>query len=76
MSSEPWRYPCSNPGCNRLIDERYETVWRKVSGWEHKRDDGGTNHIALRTPENTFMCDACMTRLRSGVPIEQESLLP
>ena len=69
----PYQYPCSQ--CTRLVDERFEMVWHKVTGWEHKRDAGGTNHLALRRPQNEFMCDECMEKLRNGLSPQQGSLL-
>jgi len=49
--------------CNRVIDDKIETVWNLVSGWEKKRDQGGTNHLALRTPQDLYCCNGCMTLL-------------
>jgi len=40
------------------MDERIETVWQHVTGWTKKRDQGGTNHIALRKELPEMMCNA------------------
>ncbi len=56
------------------MDERLVTVWSKVTGWEKKRDQGGTNHVALRQPLNEFMCVGCMDKLKSGVSARQLQL--
>lgn len=69
----PYHYQCSQ--CTRQVDERQETVWFKVTGWEKKRDQGGTNHLALRRPQDEYMCDRCMEALRNGISPQQESLL-
>ena len=69
----PYEYPCSQ--CTRLVDERREVIWSQVIGWEKKREAGGTNHVALRRPQNLFMCDDCMTKLQQGVSPDQQTLL-
>jgi hypothetical protein len=61
--------------CGRSMDERIETVWRQVIGWEKKREQGGTNHLALREPLNQYCCNGCMTLLAAGIDPAQESLL-
>lgn len=35
-------------------------MWREVTGWEQRRTQGGTNHIAKRVPTGKFMCSPCM----------------
>lgn len=72
MQWEPWLYECCE--CHRMVDERIETVWNAVHGWEKKRDAGGTNAISLRRPQNTFMCDGCMTKARAGLDPAQQDL--
>ena len=51
--------------CGRRIS--LDNAWQKVIGWEHRRSQGGTNHVALRRPQNEFMCDECMGRERRGI---------
>jgi len=60
--------------CGRLMDERIETVWQHVTGWTKKRDQGGTNHIALRKELPEMMCNACMHLLVHGLNPGQQSL--
>lgn len=64
---------CACAHCGRSIDERYETVWKKVEGWEKKRGSGGTNHLALRKNIGSFMCAVCMDKLLSGLSASQLS---
>ena len=61
--------------CEREINERIEKVWVKVTGWEAKREQGGTNHIALREQLNEFMCVGCMTLTQAGLNPGQSSLI-
>lgn len=70
--SSPYILRCTE--CGRQMDERVETVWCKVEGWEKKRSQGGTNHVALRKPLNAFMCPGCMDKLQSGVAARQLAL--
>lgn len=72
MTWEPYYFKCCE--CGRGMDERRDTVWGKVTGWEKKRHAGGTNHIACRRPLDEFMCDACMRKVLAGVPAGQDSL--
>jgi hypothetical protein len=60
--------------CGRVLNERIETVWNLVEGWEKKRDQGGTNHLALRKPKEQFRCNGCMTLILDGLNPGQESL--
>lgn len=60
--------------CGRELDERVETVWNKIEGWEKKRDQGGTNHVALRRVLPEFRCNGCMTLAQSGLSFGQESI--
>jgi len=61
--------------CQREIDERIETVWTKVVGWEKKREQGGTNHLALREPLGENLCQGCMTLMQQGLSTGQQSLV-
>lgn len=61
--------------CGRSLDERTETVWNLVEGWEKKRDQGGTNHLALRKPKDEFRCNGCMTLILHGLSPGQVALL-
>jgi uncharacterized protein YlaI len=72
MTFQPHQYECSK--CKRMIDERRQEVWQALKGWEKKRRQGGTNHVALRRPLHEFMCNNCMTNLLSGTAAEQISM--
>lgn len=60
--------------CGNPVNDRSESVWNFVTGWEKKREGGGTNHIALRTPQNQFRCNVCMQRMLDGVDPEQQTI--
>lgn len=60
--------------CNRQMDDKVETVWNFVTGWEKRREQGGTNHIALRTPQDTYCCNGCMQLLLAGLDPGQQAL--
>lgn len=67
---DPYILRCNE--CGRPMDERVEVVWTKVEGWEKRRQQGGTNHVAMRRPLPEHMCNACMTiALDSGNPHQQ-----
>lgn len=70
---EPYHVTCEY--CGRVMDERYETVWNKVEGWEKRRNQGGTNHVAERRPLHAYRCAACMDKALNGVHSGQESLV-
>jgi len=49
---------------------RYE-----VTGWEHPRQQGGTNALELRERTGRFMCNACMHLAKHGIDKNQGTLL-
>jgi hypothetical protein len=54
------------------------TAYQRVMGWERKATSAsrkGGSDIALREQLQEFACPVCITRLRSGFPVEQESLV-
>lgn len=61
--------------CGRAMNENIETVWQYTTGWVKKREQGGTNYIALRKPQQEFMCNGCMQLLLDGLDVGQQSLL-
>lgn len=61
---KPHQYQCAM--CRCVFDERVVTMWNKVIGWEKRRDQGGTNHIAARGPQSEYRCDVCMSRVLAG----------
>lgn len=72
MTHDPYVFTCRHCGC--AMDERTETVWQLVQGYEKKRAQGGTNHVALRRPLYDFMCNRCMTLAQSGLHPQQGDL--
>lgn len=59
MTFDPYQVVCCE--CGEAHDERVTTMWAQVTGWEKRRAQGGTNHVALRRPTGQFMCGGCMT---------------
>jgi hypothetical protein len=50
--------------------------YRKVEGFERKRDGGGTNAIRLRVVKDEWACMHCIDRqTRDHVNVHQDSLL-
>lgn len=72
MTLDPYVWTCST--CTRDIDERKEKPWTEVIGWERRRDQGGTNHVAMRKPTGNAICNECMIRLQAGLAPGQLSL--
>jgi len=62
---EPWKAYCSE--CGEEISNPDDRAWQEVTGWEKRRAQGGTNHVALRRPTGKFMCTHCMKKLQDGV---------
>lgn len=68
-----------NPACTFCggeVDER--SAFRRVSGWERKAvvaSRKGGSDIVLRQSHDELACFACITRLRAGVNVAQESLV-
>lgn len=72
MAADAYLLRCSV--CGEVVDERRQTVYNKVTGWEKKRDQGGTNALRLREPDNEFMCVICMDKLTRGLSAGQMDL--
>lgn len=70
MSAWPRCVNCGHPiepsDTNKLVE---------VIGWAKLRDAGGQNHVIDRRETGRVMCGECAIRLRSGLPVEQESLI-
>ena len=49
--------------------------YRKVTGWERRRDQGGTNAIRLREPTNEWACMACINLQAKGPGLAQTALI-
>lgn len=61
--------------CGTPVDPDQPTVYRKVVGWERKRDQGGTNAIRLRVPQPEFACQFCIDKESRGVSASQGALI-
>lgn len=50
--------------------------YRRVTGWEKRRSEGGTNALRLREPhEDEWACASCVDRGASGVAPTQAAML-
>lgn len=61
--------------CAKPVDPEGPFAYRKVVGWERKRDQGGTNAIRLRVPQPEFACEFCINKETKGINARQGSLL-
>jgi len=52
--------------CLDPVDPLDRFVWQKVIGWEQRRQQGGTNHVALRQTRDEFAHAHCVRLARSG----------
>ena len=62
--------------CGRAVDDR--DAYRRISGWERKATVAsrkGGSDIVLREAHNEFACSVCIVRMKSGLNVQQESLL-
>ena len=60
----------STSGCGTTIDPNQD--FRKVVGWERRRDGGGTNALRLRQPQQSGpVASACTAR---GMAAQQGSI--
>ncbi len=70
-----------NPRCNFCetpVDPTSPSTYRRVKGWEHKSPAAsrrGGSDVVLRELADEFACFSCIERLRSGLSVEQGSLL-
>ena len=61
--------------CHEPVDLRSSSTRYEVMGWEHPRQQGGTNALELRERTGRFMCSACMQRKKLFIDPRQETLL-
>jgi predicted RNA-binding Zn-ribbon protein involved in translation (DUF1610 family) len=52
--------------CREVIDARAAGVSQMVMGWAPRRDQGGTNTIAVVRRVNEWLCPHCLDQLRAG----------
>lgn len=52
--------------CLREIEP--SRAYRRVIGWERRREGGGTNALRGRRPTNDFACTRCIDRIVLGLP--------
>lgn len=61
--------------CGDPVNPDDMLVLRRVTGWEQKRRQGGTNALIARQPLEQFACPSCGQKLKRGVDPNQPSLL-
>ena len=66
--------------CGEAVDPFDRSVYRRIIGWERKlgkRTSGAPagSDITLRETRDEFACFKCISLLREGVAVTQESLL-
>lgn len=60
--------------CGEPVDTtKVFSFWQHVDGWERKREQGGTNHVAQRTVHDQFLHVGCMTLRQAGINPNQGS---
>ena len=59
--------------CGELINP-ITAAWTSVKGWEQRREQGGTNHVALRQSTGQVMCEHCMRKAQAGLATTQMGL--
>lgn len=52
----------------------YAHDFHEITGFEERREGGGTNAVALRERTGRMMCRACMTLRRAGQSAQQGAL--
>lgn len=72
MTIDPHIWTCAI--CGDEVDDRRTEPYTEVTGWERRRDQGGTNALALRKPTGRAMCSSCMERMKMGLAPGQLSL--
>lgn len=63
--------------CGTELPVTSERMFRRVvGGWAHKREAGGTNHVALIEWGEEFVCWLCLEKLQKGIdPSAQRTLV-
>ena len=54
------------PFCFNPVNPEDPYSWQKVTGWERRRAQGGTNAIALRAPLQEWAHPACVSLAKDG----------
>lgn len=66
-------------GCGREVDPTDRTVWRRITGWEHRSpmtsSRRGGSDISMREPTGEYACHACVSRVKAGLNPQQGALL-
>ena len=60
--------------CHEPVDTDRPGAFRRVTGWEKNRDQGGTNAVALRQPHDDWACAPCIDLAVKGL-LGQASLI-
>ena len=67
-------YFCGEPILEPKTSYTQITGWERMAGIRPSGKQGGSD-IYLREPTGEVACETCITKLRAGVALEQESLL-
>jgi hypothetical protein len=59
--------------CNKPVNPDQD--YRKVTGWEKHRSQGGTNAIRLRKTHEEWACFTCISKQARGIAVGQTALL-
>jgi len=59
--------------CDEDVTPR--NAWAEVVGWEKTRNQGGTNHVALRKRTGRLMHESCMALRKSKIAAGQGTLV-
>lgn len=51
--------------CGEEVNPKAQGTWRLVTGWVENRKGGGAHAIALPSPAQGYMCNACMIVARA-----------
>lgn len=53
--------------CGATVDSDSKGVYQYVSGWERRRDKGGTNAIRLPERQSRWACHSCIEERAKGL---------
>jgi hypothetical protein len=74
MDDPSSRRQCVNyDSCGNMIDE--DRDYRKVTGWEKRRAQGGTNALRGRETHDVWACRFCVDKQARGIAPEQTALI-
>lgn len=60
--------------CACIVDSNAVGVYQLAHGWLENRKRGGANTIALAKRDDHYACNDCISKLKAGIPVGQQSL--